>query len=178
MPTTLSRQQVIILLSIATGVLLTLLVLVRSCTGSGLGEPCGRQIGGCQLGLTCVARQCVPRCQDDADCPEGMTCGITELSNPERLVDTAPIFVCLRAREAERQVQRSVAAGDSDRMAMNRKRSEVYAEVQKLLEAGKWSLTEEAFDEAWARLPEEVRKERPEPALAELILTTAGTPLP
>ena len=171
----LTRQQMVVVLSAATAVLFAFLLLVRSCTGGGLGEPCGRT-GGCKLGLTCVAAKCLPSCNQDRDCPTGMRCGIMQLPGTEFIDAAAPILVCLPREDAERQMQQAVDPGGNRLTALNQKRSETYDAVQQLLDAENWTLSDDAFEEAWARLPEAVRREREPAALARLIMTTAGTP--
>jgi len=171
----LTREQTIIAVSVGIAAILACMLLFRSCLGGGIGEPCGPS-GACRLGLNCVANKCLPRCGFDDDCPSNMRCGIMELPGTQFTDVTGPMLVCLPKEDAERQVQRSVAAGDNRLTALNRKRSETYDAVQTLLAKEQWVLTDDAFDKAWHKLPEDVRRERPSDTLARLIMTTAGSP--
>ena len=173
---TMTRRQTIIVLSGIIALLLCCLALVRAFTGGQLGEACG-PTGACSFGLTCVNTRCLPRCRDDGDCPATMQCGILTVESSQFGESTGPMLVCLETADAERQVQRSVAIEDSKVLALQRKRSETYEAVQKLLATEKWVLSDEKFESAWNRLPEGVRRARPADVLADLIMTTAGTPV-
>lgn len=171
----LTRSTVVIALSAAAGFLLAALLLVRSCSGGGVGETCG-PTGGCRLGLICAATKCVPRCRDDSDCPSDMRCGVIELRGTAFTQSGGPQLLCLDAADAERQVQRSLPPSDDSRLtALSQKRSETYDAVQALLVAENWVLADEDFDKAWDRLPEDLRRVRPPQDLAKLIIT-AGAP--
>ena len=173
-----ARTQITLGLGIVLALFVSALLFLRTCLGGGVGDLCG-QSGGCQFGLTCIRGKCLPKCQEDSDCPDGMRCGILQFPGSEFEDRTSQVLVCLARDEAEREVQQAIVPGDNRMTALSRKRSETYDAIQRLLQVEKdWKLSDEQFEAGWDRVPEDVRASKSVEDLAKLILMTGGSPVP